>query len=109
MDTLLSFDRAAALARARRLIALYEAAGIARERVPIKIASTWEGIQAAARGAAGVQWISPFVGRIDDWPKKTAGAAWDEAARAGANDSGVRSVIQARWATDRSDARARPG
>jgi transaldolase len=131
VDTRLSFDRAVALARARRLIALYEPAGIARERVLIKIASTREGIQAAAelerdgircnltllfafcqaaaRGAAGVQWISPFVGRIDDWPKKTAGAAWDEAARAGANDSGVRSVIQARWATDRSDARTRPG
>jgi transaldolase len=114
VDARLSFDRAATLARARRLIALYEAAGIARERVLIKIASTWEGIQAAAEleregircnltllfafcqavacGQAGVQLISPFVGRIYDWYKKAAGAAWDEAARAGANDPGVQSV-----------------
>jgi transaldolase len=114
VDARLSFDRAATLARARRLIALYEAAGIARERVLIKIASTWEGIQAAAEleregircnltllfafcqavacGAAGVQLISPFVGRIYDWHKKAAGTAWDEAARAGANDPGVQSV-----------------
>jgi transaldolase len=114
VDARLSFDRAATLARARRLIALYETAGIARERVLIKIAATWEGIQAAAElerdgircnltllfafcqavacGAAGVQLISPFVGRIYDWHKKAAGAAWDEAARAGANDPGVQSV-----------------
>ena len=114
VDARLSFDRAATVARARRLIALYEAAGIARERVLIKIASTWEGIQAAAElerdgircnltllfafcqavacGAAGVRLISPFVGRIYDWHKKAAGAAWDEAARAGANDPGVQSV-----------------
>jgi transaldolase len=114
VDARLSFDRAATLARARRLIALYEAAGIGRERVLIKIASTLEGIQAAAEleregircnltllfafcqavacGAAGVQLISPFVGRIYDWHKKAAGTAWDEAARAGANDPGVQSV-----------------
>ncbi|MGI9153807.1 MAG: transaldolase family protein, partial [Rubrivivax sp.] len=48
VDARLSFDRAATVARARRLIALYEAAGVARERVLIKIASTWEGFQAAA-------------------------------------------------------------
>jgi len=114
VDARLSFDTTATLARARRLIALYEAAGIARERVLIKIAATWEGIQAArvleaegihcnltllfafcqavACGDAGVQLISPFVGRIYDWTKKQAGAAWDEAAMAGANDPGVRSV-----------------
>ena len=112
----LSFDTAATVARAHRLIALYEAAGIPRERVLIKIASTWEGIQAArileregihcnltllfafcqavACGEAGVQLISPFVGRIYDWYKKSAGAKWDEAAMAGANDPGVQSVAQ---------------
>jgi len=47
-----------------------------------------------ACGAAGVQLISPFVGRIYDWYKKTAGAKWDEAASAGANDPGVKSVRQ---------------
>ena len=96
------------------LIALYEAAGIKRERVLIKIASTWEGIRAAeileqdgircnltllfslcqavACAEAGVQLISPFVGRIYDWYKKAAGGAWDEAASSGANDPGVKSV-----------------
>jgi transaldolase len=81
--------------------------------VLIKIAATWEGIRAAeqleregihcnltllfafcqavACGDAGVQLISPFVGRIYDWHKKAAGAAWDEAAMAGANDPGVQS------------------
>ncbi len=114
VDARLSFDAAATLARARRLIGLYQAAGISRERVLIKIAATWEGIQAArvleaegihcnltllfafcqavACGDAGVRLISPFVGRIYDWHKKQAGAAWDEAARAGANDPGVQSV-----------------
>jgi transaldolase len=114
VDARLSFDTAATVARARRIMALYEAQGIARERVLIKIASTWEGIQAAAEleregircnltllfafcqavacGQAKVQLISPFVGRIYDWYKKTAGAAWDEAAKAGANDPGVQSV-----------------
>jgi transaldolase len=114
VDARLSFDTAATLARARRLIGLYEAAGIRRERVLIKIASTWEGIRAAAElerdgircnltllfsmaqavacGDAGVRLISPFVGRIYDWYKKSAGAKWDEAANAGANDPGVQSV-----------------
>jgi transaldolase len=50
--------------------------------------------QAVACGQAKVQLISPFVGRIYDWYKKQAGAAWDEAARAGANDPGVQSVTQ---------------
>lgn len=114
VDARLSFDTAATVARARRLMALYEAAGIGRDRVLIKIASTWEGIQAAAEleregihcnltllfsfaqavacGDAKVQLISPFVGRIYDWYKKQAGAQWDEAAMAGANDPGVKSV-----------------
>jgi transaldolase len=116
VDARLSFDTAATIARAHRLIELYERAGIGRERVLIKIASTWEGIQAAkalehegihcnltllfafcqavACGEAGVQLISPFVGRIYDWHKKAAGSTWDDAARAGANDPGVRSVAQ---------------
>jgi transaldolase len=114
VDARLSFDAAGTLARARRLMGLYEAQGISRKRVLIKIAATWEGIQAAAEleregihtnltllfsfaqavacGQAKVQLISPFVGRIYDWYKKTAGAAWDEAASAGANDPGVKSV-----------------
>ena len=114
VDARLSFDTAGTVARARRLIGLYEAAGIGRERVLIKIAATWEGIRAAeqlerdgihcnltllfafcqavACGDAGVQLISPFVGRIHDWHKKAAGADWDELARAGANDPGVQSV-----------------
>jgi len=114
VDARLSFDTAGTLARARRLMSLYEAQGISRQRVLIKIAATWEGIQAAAEleqegihtnltllfsfaqavacGQAKVQLISPFVGRIYDWYKKSAGAAWDEAASAGANDPGVKSV-----------------
>jgi len=114
VDARLSFDTAATLARAHRLIGLYEAAGTPRQRVLIKIAATWEGIQAArelelegihcnltllfafcqavACGDAGVQLISPFVGRIYDWHKKAAGALWDEAAHAGSQDPGVISV-----------------
>ena len=114
VDARLSFDTAATLARARRLIALYEAAGVPRERVLIKIAATWEGIRAAelleregthcnltllfafcqavACGDAGVRLISPFVGRIHDWHKRQAGTGWDEAANAGAADPGVQSV-----------------
>ena len=116
VDARLSFDTAATVARARHLIGLYEKAGIGRDRVLIKIAATWEGIQAAraleregihcnltllfafcqavACGEAGVTLISPFVGRIYDWYKKAAGPAWDEAARAGANDPGVQSVAR---------------
>jgi transaldolase len=114
VDARLSFDAEATLARARRLIALYAAAGIGRERVLIKIAATWEGIRAAGQleregihcnltllfafcqavacGDAGVRLISPFVGRIHDWHKKAAGTAWDEAAHTGAQDPGVQSV-----------------
>jgi transaldolase len=116
VDARLSFDMAATIARAHHLIGLYEAAGVPRERVLIKIASTWEGIQAArvleregihcnltllfsfsqavACGEAGITLISPFVGRIYDWHKKHAGASWDEEAMAGANDPGVQSVTR---------------
>jgi transaldolase len=116
VDARLSFDTAATVARAQRIMALYEAAGVPRERVLIKIASTWEGIQAAAQleregircnltllfsfcqavacGDAKVQLISPFVGRIYDWYKKSAGSAWVEADNAGADDPGVKSVAR---------------
>jgi transaldolase len=115
VDARLSFDTQATLTRARRLVSLYQANGIDTEkRLLIKIAATWEGIQAArvleqegihtnltllfaycqavACGQAGVQLISPFVGRIHDWYKKAAGSQWDEVAHAGSNDPGVRSV-----------------
>ncbi|MGZ8295438.1 MAG: transaldolase family protein, partial [Telluria sp.] len=96
-------------AKGRELIALYEAAGVSRERVLIKIASTWEGIraseilekegirtnmtllfslcQAIACAEAGSQLISPFVGRIYDWYKKSTGTEY-----AGSDDPGVQSV-----------------
>ncbi|MEO4017736.1 transaldolase family protein, partial [Pseudomonas rossensis] len=95
VDARLSFDTDAVLKRAHRLIDLYDKAGIGRDRVLIKIASTWEGIraaeilekegiqtnltllfsfaQAAACADAGVFLISPFVGRIYDWYKKANG------------------------------------
>ena len=114
VDARLSFDVDATVEKARYLIGLYEKLGTPRERILIKIASTWEGAQAAAVcqkegincnltllfslpqaiacAEAGVRLISPFVGRIYDWYKKAAGAQWDEAAHAGANDPGVQSV-----------------
>jgi transaldolase len=92
VDARLSFDMEGSLARARRLISLYEKAGTPRQRVLIKLATTWEGIraaekleregihcnmtllfsfaQAAACAEAGVTLISPFVGRIYDWHKQ---------------------------------------
>ncbi len=95
VDAGLSFDTEATLAKARRLIGMYKEAGVERERALIKIASTWEGIQAAeqleregihcnltllfsfaqavACAEAGVTLISPFVGRIYDWYKKEGG------------------------------------
>ncbi|CAN5499272.1 transaldolase [soil metagenome] len=116
VDARLSFDAACTIARAQRIIALYESAGIGRDRVLVKMAATWEGIQAARAlehmgihcnltllfsfcqavscGDAGVTLISPFVGRIYDWYKRSAGSAWDEAASSGANDPGVKSVTQ---------------
>ena len=114
VDARLSFDAQASVARAERILAMYRAEGVDPARVLIKVASTWEGIQAAERlqqrgiacnmtllfsfcqavasGHAGAQLISPFVGRIYDWYKKQAGSNWDEAAMAGANDPGVQSV-----------------
>lgn len=95
VDARLSFDTDGTLARARKLIGLYEEAGVGRDRVLIKIASTWEGIRAAevleregihcnltllfsfaqavACAEAGVTLISPFVGRIYDWHRKERG------------------------------------
>ena len=95
VDAGLSFDIEGSLAKARRLIGLYEKAGVERERVLIKVASTWEGIRAAeqlekqgihcnltllfsfaqavACAEAGVTLISPFVGRIYDWYKRERG------------------------------------
>ena len=114
VDARLSFDTQGTIVRARQIIELYRLAGIPRERVLIKIASTWEGIQAAktlqaegidcnltllfsltqavACAQAKVRLISPFVGRIYDWHKKAAGPQWDEATHAGASDPGVQSV-----------------
>ena len=114
VDARLSFDVRATIEKARHLVALYEALGVTRNRVLIKIASTWEGIRAAevleregihcnltllfsmpqaeACAQAGATLISPFVGRIYDWHKKAAGSQWDEQAMSGANDPGVRSV-----------------
>jgi transaldolase len=116
VDARLSFDTAATVARGERLIELYQAQGIHSDRVLIKVASTWEGIKAAeqlerkgirtnltllfafcqavACGQAKVQLISPFVGRIYDWYKKSAGAAWVEADNTLSNDPGVKSVAQ---------------
>ncbi|XQQ06545.1 MAG: transaldolase [Leptolyngbya sp. IPPAS B-1204] len=109
VDARLSYDTEATLEKARSLIAQYEAAGVSRERILIKIASTWEGIKAAevlekegihcnltllfgihqaiACAEAGVTLISPFVGRILDWYKKETGKDY-----MGAEDPGVQSV-----------------
>jgi len=109
VDARLSFDTEGTVAKGRDLIALYSNAGIPRERVLIKIASTWEGIRAAAIlekegircnmtllfslaqaiacAEAGAQLISPFVGRIYDWYKKSTGIDY-----VGAEDPGVQSV-----------------
>ncbi len=109
VDARLSFDTAATIAKAHTLIAAYEAEGHSRERILIKIASTWEGIKAAealakegihcnltllfsfaqavACAEAGVQLISPFVGRILDWHKKETGKDFQ-----GDEDPGVISV-----------------
>lgn len=116
VDARLSRETEATVARARRLIALYGAQGVPRERVLIKIASTWEGIEAArqlalegiacnmtllfsfaqarACAAAGVQLISPFVGRITDWKRQQAGETWDAAAMRGPNDPGVQALLR---------------
>ena len=116
VDARLSFDSNATVVRAERLVELYQAQGIHIDRVLIKVAATWEGIaaatqlerrgihtnltllfsfcQAVACAQARVQLISPFVGRIYDWYKKSAGAAWVESEHAGVNDPGVKSVRQ---------------
>ena len=108
-DARLSFDTEGSIAKGRLLIKLYETAGISRDRILIKIASTWEGIRAAevlekegihcnltllfslpqaiACADANVQLISPFVGRIYDWYKKSTGTDYT-----GADDPGVQSV-----------------
>jgi len=109
VDARLSFDTKATLDKARYLIGLYEKVGVSRERVLIKIASTWEGIRAAevlqlekincnltlmfsmpqavACAEAGIRLISPFVGRIYDYYKATTGKEY-----AGMEDPGVQSV-----------------
>ncbi len=111
VDARLSFDTQAMVQRGERLIGLYEQAGISRERVLIKIASTWEGIRAAeqlekagiqtnltllfsftqavACAEASVFLISPFVGRIYDWYKKAEGRDFT-----GNDDPGVQSVAR---------------
>ncbi|MEN9767293.1 transaldolase [Vulcanococcus sp.] len=110
VDARLSYDTEATITKARKLIGLYRQAGIGRERVLIKIASTWEGIKAAevlekegihcnltllfsfaqavAAAEAGVTLISPFVGRILDWFKKSTGRE----SYPGPEDPGVLSV-----------------
>ena len=111
VDARLSFDAQATVEKARHLIEIYRAAGIDRERILIKIAATWEGAQAAkivqkegiqcnltlmfslpqavACAEAGARLISPFVGRIYDWYKKSTGKEY-----VGAEDPGVKSVKQ---------------
>jgi len=110
VDARLSFDTEGTIAKARKLIADYEAAGTQKERILIKIASTWEGIEAAkvlqkegincnltllfslvqavACAEGGIKLISPFVGRIYDWYKKSTGIDYT-----GAEDPGVQSVL----------------
>jgi transaldolase len=109
VDARLSYDIDKSIAEARAIIALYDKAGISRERVLVKLASTWEGIKAAeilekegihcnmtllfglhqaiASAEAGATLISPFVGRILDWYKKSTGKDY-----VGADDPGVQSV-----------------
>ncbi len=109
VDARLSFDVEASLAKARKLISMYEAAGHSRDRILIKLATTWEGVdtsrvleqegihcnmtllfshaQAIACAEAGSQLISPFVGRILDWHKASSGKEFH-----GADDPGVQSV-----------------
>ena len=109
VDARLSYDIDKSIAEARAIIALYDKAGISRDRILVKLASTWEGIKAAeilekegihcnmtllfglhqaiAAAEAGVTLISPFVGRILDWYKKDTGKDY-----VGADDPGVQSV-----------------
>jgi transaldolase len=111
VDARLSFDQEASLSKARSLIARYEELGFSRDRVLIKLATTWEGIevsreleqegihcnmtllfslaQAIACAEAGSQLISPFVGRILDWFKQKTGETYE-----GPEDPGVQSVTE---------------
>ena len=111
VDARLSFDQEASLSKARSLIARYEELGFSRDRVLIKLATTWEGIevsreleqegihcnmtllfslaQAIACAEAGSQLISPFVGRILDWYKQKTGESYE-----GPEDPGVQSVTE---------------
>jgi len=111
VDARLSYDTEKTMEQARSIIKKYESAGVSRQRVLIKIASTWQGIQAAGRlekegihcnltllfgvhqaiacAEAGVTLISPFVGRILDWYKKDTGKDYK-----GADDPGVQSVTR---------------
>lgn len=112
VDARLSFDRQATIEKAHRLVALYQQQGIDKSRILIKVASTWEGIQAAreleqdgincnltllfsfaqaqACAEAGVFLISPFVGRILDWYKKNTA----KTEYSGSDDPGVISVTE---------------
>ncbi|SMC66719.1 transaldolase [Polynucleobacter kasalickyi] len=114
IDAELSFDIQASVTKAHRIIQLYEAVGIKKDRILIKIAATWEGIQAAkileSEGIhcnltlvfnliqavtcadSNVQLISPFIGRITDWSKKNLAEQWNEASMSGVNDPGVLST-----------------
>ncbi|MDA8775267.1 transaldolase [Opitutales bacterium] len=111
VDARLSFDYDASLEKARSIISLYEENGVSRDRILIKLATTWEGVevskvleqegihtnmtllfslvQAVACAEAGAQLISPFVGRILDWHREEYGKEFE-----GINDPGVQSVIQ---------------
>ncbi|HZL50766.1 MAG TPA: transaldolase [Terracidiphilus sp.] len=111
VDARLSYDTAATIAQAHSIIAQYDAAGIRRDRILVKIASTWEGIRAAevlekegihcnltllfglhqaiAAADAGATLVSPFVGRILDWYKKDTGKDYQRA-----DDPGVQSVTR---------------
>ncbi len=112
VDARLSFNTQGSVEKAHQLISMYEAAGVSRDRILIKLASTWEGIRAAdllkkdgihcnltllfsfaqavACAEAGVQLISPFVGRILDWYKKSTGTA----SYTPSEDPGVKSVTR---------------
>jgi len=114
IDAELSFDIEDSVTRARKISDLYQKHGIGKDRVLIKIAATWEGIQSAkiletegiqcnltlvfnlpqalACAESKVTLISPFVGRITDWYKKSLGEKWDDASMSGPNDPGVKSV-----------------
>ncbi|MBC7916942.1 MAG: transaldolase [Rhodoferax sp.] len=116
VDARLSFDIDGMVARGERLVQLYHAQGINIDQVLIKVAATWEGIQAAEKlerkgihtnltllfsfcqaiacAQAKVKLISPFVGRIYDWHKKSEGSNWVEGHNTQGNDPGVKAVKQ---------------